>query len=607
MREAQAPAFRTKIGSTRIESPGAFATAHARCNASFTIVAVLVAAFASFAPTPGVAQHAAPQPSFDPRQTERLFDSSQTPQRSDRRRPPLIIAGATVPQPAADTKPLFNLTAVSVNGAVAIPADAVAATYQSYLGKRVSQADLAAIAAAITDHYRAAGYFLSRAIVPPQDIRAGRIRIEVIEGSITEVRLKGEGAEQLGIGPLLAPVQAERPARLATLERQMLLIGDRPGVRLVDTTLEELGEATGTFRLVVHLQTWRIYSATGADNLGSSAVGPWQTYATAAFNSYLVAGDTLAVNLSTVANDPSELRFGRLSYDAPVGTDGIRIGASGLYSEVWPGDFRRESGNRTRTETFELRGSIAPLQSQAASLIVTAAFGFNDVSQRDIFGPIYDDRIRTLTLTGDYRFRDDFKGVNYLTVVGRQGLDILGASQADDLFLSRPGAAGDFSVFNVFFARYQTLADEWSVKITAASQLASMPLLLSQQFYLGGAAFGRGYGSGEISGDNAMAGSLELRFDQTLNKSYLKGYQLYGFVDTGVAWNVGYRYTDGLSLTSAGGGARLFLTEDLQAGVGVAFPLTYRAADNFNRNARLLFSLSSAFRLCPERARAFCS
>ena len=127
MREAQVPAFRTKIESTRTESSGAFATSRVRCNASFTIVAVLVAAFASFAPTPGVAQHAAPQPSFDPRQTERLFDSSQAPQRPDRRRPPLIIPGVTRPQPAADTKPLFNLTAVSVKGAVAIPVDAIAA------------------------------------------------------------------------------------------------------------------------------------------------------------------------------------------------------------------------------------------------------------------------------------------------------------------------------------------------------------------------------------------------------------------------------------------------------------------------------------------------
>ena len=38
--------------------------------------------------------------------------------------------------------------------------------------------------------YRAAGFHLSRAIVPPQDIRDGRVRIRMIEGSIVETELK---------------------------------------------------------------------------------------------------------------------------------------------------------------------------------------------------------------------------------------------------------------------------------------------------------------------------------------------------------------------------------------------------------------------------------
>ncbi len=110
--------------------------------------------------------------------------------------------------------------------------------------------------------------------------------------------------------------------------------------------------------------------------------------------------------------------------------------------------------------------------------------------------------------------------------------------------------------------------------------MASGPLFTSQQFYLGGLAFGRGYGSAEISGDNGLAGSAELRFDQKTNLPYLSGYQIYGFVDSGVAWNDGYRPSDGLSLTSAGGGARFFLMDGLQADIGVAAPLTYRAPDN---------------------------
>jgi hemolysin activation/secretion protein len=142
--------------------------------------------------------------------------------------------------------------------------------------------------------------------------------------------------------------------------------------------------------------------------------------------------------------------------------------------------------------------------------------------------------------------------------------------------------------------------------MAAAGQWATGPLFLSQQFYLGGIAFGRGYGSAEISGDNGLAATLELRFDQKLNLRYLSGYQLYGFVDSGTAWNTGYGIGDGLSLTSAGGGVRLFLGDDLQADIGVAVPLSYRAPDNIGRHARLLFSLSSAFRLCPARPQTRC-
>lgn len=575
-------------------------------NALFTILAAFVTGLATSA---ALAQQGATQPGFDPRQIERYFEGSQVPERSEAR--PQIVAPRVGTPPrvgGGGAKTQFKLVAVTVTGSAAVAPDVVAEAWQPYIGKQVSEADLATIAAAITDKYRRAGYFLTRAIIPPQDIRGGRVRVEVIEGSIAEIRLTGDAAAAFGLDRLLDPIKAERPARLPTLERQLLLIGDRPGVRILDTTLDEIGTTTGRFRLVIQVQAWRMYSAWGFDNLGSSVVGPWQTYGTVAFNSYMLPGDTLAVNASSVAPEPRELGFGRISYDAPIGIDGVRIGATGLYSEVRPGDdVRRETNNRTRTETFEVRSSVTPVQSQALSLVLSSAFGVSDVRQDDIYGMIYRDRIRTLTLTADFRFRDPFNGVSYLSLIGRQGLDVFGASQPDDPFLSRAGASSDFSVFNAWYTRYHTFSDQWSLKVSAASQLAKQPLLLSQQFYLGGSAFGRGYGAAEISGDNAVAGSVELRLDQEFNARYLKGVQLYGFLDSGVVWNDGYQMKDGLSLTSAGVGARFFLADDLQAGIGVAFPLTYRAPDNDTRSARLLFSLSSAFRTCPERPRGICS
>jgi len=555
--------------------------------------------FSATASIPTKAQQVS-QPGFDPRQTEKRFDEPQSGQAPAGRPSALRVPMLSRPAVTGDSKPLFDLHSVSLSGVRAIPDDQIIRAYQPYLGKKVSQADLTALAAIISDTYRAAGFHLTRAIVPPQDIHNGRVRVQVIEGSITEVVLKGDGAEQFGIRPMLDPVLAESPSRLSTLERQLLLINGRAGVRVEDTALEEIGNATGRFRLIVYLKTWHIFTSFGLDNLGSSSIGPWQTYPTGAFNSYLLPGDTLALNLSTVANDPRELAFGRLAYDVPVGIDGARVGASVLYSEVRPGDLRRLFNDVTTTEAFEVRGSIVPLQSQRSSLTLTAAVDFSNVSEHDVFGPIYNDHIRTVSLTSDYRLQDNFGGNNYFTMTWRQGLPILGASQLGDPLVSHDGAAANFSVLDFWYTRYQTLSDAWSIKIAGAGQIASGPLFTSQQFYLGGAFFGRGYGNAQISGDNGMAGSFELRFDQRLNFGYLTGYQLFSFVDAGVAWNDGFNYTQGLALTSAGAGVRFFLGNDLQADIAVAFPLGYRALDNSTRSARLLFLLSSAFKACPQ-------
>jgi hemolysin activation/secretion protein len=554
---------------------------------------------------PAHAQQAS-QPGYDPGQTEKRFERQQSSQNPVAGRPRLPKPQFAGPEGQADTKPMFVLRLVSITGATAIPHDRLVTAYQPYLGKKVSQADLIAIAAAVSDVYRGAGFHLSRAIIPPQDVADGRLRLQVIEGSITDVVLKGEGAEQFGIRPMLDAVVAERPAQLATLERKLLLINGRPGVHIDDTGLDEIGTASGRFRLTVTLKTWHFFTSFGVDNLGSSSVGPWQSYATAAFNSYLAPGDSLVLNLSTTPGDPRQLAFGRVAYEVPVGTNGARIGASGYYSEVWPGDFRHLFNDNTKTESFEFHGSVVPLQTQQSSLTMTAGLGFADVNENDVFGSVYADRIRTASLTADYRLQDNFGGTNYLTLNYRQGLDILGASHRDDDFVSHDGASAKFSALNFWFTRYQTLSDAWSLKLASAGQVASGPLFLSQQFYLGGTAFGRGYSSAEISGDNGIAGSIELRFDQRLNWRYLSGYQLYSFVDSGAAWNDGFGIRDGLSLTSAGGGVRFFLWDGLQADIGGAAPLTYRAPDNFGRGARVLFSLTSALKLCPARATTRC-
>jgi len=553
--------------------------------------------------TPTVAQQArSPQPDIG--RTERRFDALEAEQR---RAKSSAVALPQVANPAtgADTRPLFRLAGVTVTGATQIPPDAIAATWGPFVGKTVSQADLVTITGKISDLYREKGFHLSRAIVPPQDIQGGRIRIQVIEGSITDIVVKGDRAERFGVRKVLAPIATEQPSRRATMQRALLLVNDLPGARIADSAIEEIGTGSGHFRLTVTVETWTNYTAVSLDNRGTEATGPLQAFLASSFNSNVVPGDTFGVNISTVPNMPQELAFGRLFYNAPVGTDGARVGVSASYGLQKPGDIRSIIDTRDRSAGFDLRGSIVPLRSRDASLWLTAGFGVTESYEDDVIAPDYRDHIRAIYLSADFQLHDRLNGWNYLTVAARQGLPIFGANTVDGPLNSRFDGSGTFSKLTAYYTRYQPLTDAWSVKLAFAGQLVSNPLLASEEFYLG-SAFGRGFWGAEISGDNGVGGSIELRYDHTLKYDFLKGYQLYGYVDDTVAWNF-HSYGDVLTLALAGAGVRFFLPYDLQLGVEAAYPIDFRVPFEMPREARGFFYVTKTFRLCPGSTMMRCS
>ncbi len=513
----------------------------------------------------------------------------------------------TSEQTSADTKPLFRLRSVEVAGASALPADDLTATYADKIGHDVSQADLIAIAAGMTATYRRAGYHLSRAIVPPQDLQGGRLRILVIEGVIEDIVVKGDESGAFGLRDLIAPITTERPARLATLERRLLLANDRPGLRVADTVLDEIVPTSGRFRLTVSVKPWRVYTATGVDNMGSAAVGPWQASTSAAINSLLLPGDTLALSGSFVPGSSRELRSGRVSYDLPFGIDSLRVGVSASRGEVRPGDGRRLLGTISQAETYEARAAFAPLLTRTHALWLTASLGASDVAERNRFGMISRDRVGFAGISADYKLQLAEGSWTYLSTTFRQGLGFLDPHPDSKYWLSRPGASGHFSLVNGALTHYQNISENWSLKLSAAGQVASGRLLSSQQYYLGGLSFGRGFEGGWLAGDNALAGSAELRFDKPLGVAFAKAYQLFGFVEGGVTRSYQQPKDVVQGLASIGLGARLFVTDDVQFSIAIAKPIAQHSLVRSNNGMTVLFSLSNALRFCPKAPQFQCS
>lgn len=549
---------------------------------------------AQFIAMPVCAQSAPPA---NPLRPALLGAQTQAERReAEERRDPVTLPAIGSGAELEDGTPLFRLRQVELQGVTALSAAELASTYQPYLDRELSAQDLAAIAAAITARYRAAGFHLSRALIPPQDMRSGALRVTVVEGAIEQVSVSGTDAA-FGLERLLAPLTEERPSRLATLERQLLLLNERPGIKVVDTTLDETSPGSGRFRLGVKTESWRLYGAAAIDNMGSASSGPWQSSGSVALNSMLMPGDSLTVSGSFVPGSPREMRYGRIAYDLPLGSDSWRIGVSASHSENWPGDLRRYLRNRSQADTVEARVSYAPILSQMQSLWLTASLGVTRASERDFIGPIFADRIGIASFTADYKLHLRASSWTYVSATARKGLGLIDGQADSADWLSRHDASAHFALINGLLTHYENFSENWSIKLAAGGQLASGPLLTSQQYALGGLSFGRGFDAGWISGDDVVAGSAELRYDQSLSLKFLKGYQLFTFVEAGAARIKLPGHDLDQSFASVGAGLRLFLTDDLHLSIGIAKPVMVNSPFETGRGARLLFSLSNIFRL----------
>lgn len=154
-----------------------------------------------------------------------------------------------------------------------------------------------------------------------------------------------------------------------------------------------------------------------------------------------------------------------------------------------------------------------------------------------------------------------------------QGLDILGATALGDPLASRPDAGPGFTTLSWWLNWRRVLAARLSLSLAASGQLSTDPLLIGENFALGGNAFLRGYDFAQAIGDQGVAGVGELRYDWPRALGAFEHLQLYAFADGGMVSNLAGGGGSN-SLASGGGGLRADVTRTLDFDLEVAVPLT---------------------------------
>jgi hemolysin activation/secretion protein len=451
------------------------------------------------------------------------------------------------------------------SGLTRVSPDALQPLVQKYVGPDRTFDDLEAAARAVTDYLRDRGYFVAQAYIPEQKLEGGIVEIAVLEGRLATVKVDVPANSPVSRSAVERTLSVLTPGMVMhsdAIERALFNANDLRGITV--RSVVEPGATPGTADLVVQVvPAKRIDGTFELDNHGSRFTGENRFGVSVNWNSPLGLGDLLSMRGQLgVPGGGEDTDFARLSYFAPVGPYGTKVGAAYLKLRYHLGTdaFRglNQSGDSDVTSVFALHPIF---RNRTYNLFAQASFDVRDFhDDRRALLTVSDRRIKAgvFTLNGD--LRDALLGGGFSTgslTLTAGDLDIKTAADLTADQATR-GANGSYNKLNGTFSRTQAVYGPVSFYASYAFQLASKNLDGSEKFSLGGPYAVRAYAQGESTSDEAQLATAELRYNVPKIAFVPGGVQAFGFYD----WAKGRLNESPLAVeaatnhrTLAGGGA----------------------------------------------------
>jgi hemolysin activation/secretion protein len=508
--------------------------------------------------------------------------------------PPALAPRLLPPEPARMTGPgdgrVVPLGRVLIEGNTALPDTTLRPLVAGLAGRAATLAEIETARLAVLGAYREAGFpyvAVGARLAPEAEGRAALV-LAVTEGFVATISLDGEE-----IGPaaqqarrFLDRVLGQRPLPAAALERALLLAGDIPGVEARGVLRPVAGEP-GALELVVRLARRPVSGFVNLDNRGYDLTGRWQGLAVAQLNSLTGRGERTEVAL--LQTEGAGQSFVQVTEELFLGGSGLRLRVYAGAGRAEPGSALAAIGYAGETVVGGVGLSYPLIRSRPLNLVASGQFDAFESEVRARAAPDAPrtrqslDSVRALRLGLEGSALDALVGTAPAAAVSTgllrfsQGVEALGASDGA-AGVARADSEFGFTKLVAEATRLQPLfapGGGWLVSVlgVAAAQWSDDVLPPAEKFYLGGNRLGRGFYAGQVTGDRALAGTLELQLGQVADLAMPEGWpggaelrlgtQFYLFRDEGRAWDNGPGALD-RELASWGGGVRLQFDDRVQ-------------------------------------------
>ncbi len=402
----------------------------------------------------------------------------------------------------------FVLGAVVINGSTVFSSETLAQDFEPLLASSIGQEQLNDIVERITRRYRDTGYLLSYAMLPPQDVKSGIVRIDVVEGFVSGVQFEGAGRETPALKAITSRLSADRPLRDSTLERVIGLLRDVPGTAVTDVRISRSQREPGRHELTIVIARDTHRALIYGDSRGTTKGARARVYSAMSSASLLLPGDQWQINLFAIPGDRFHFLYGQALASAPIGNDGVRLGGAVSFGDqrLGSGEDRRDGISRN------LMAQVSYPFLKSRTLSITGKVALNDWRTTDRNrGPIVQrDRLRAARVYLDIKS----VGTSQLDVQlsMSQGLGFDAATRRGDPLSSRIDASGRFTKFNFEVQSSHALSEKLRMRGNVIGQYSTKPLLSIEEFALGGNRVGRAYDFNSITGDHGLGGALEIGY-----------------------------------------------------------------------------------------------
>ncbi|NET25502.1 ShlB/FhaC/HecB family hemolysin secretion/activation protein [Okeania sp. SIO1I7] len=409
-------------------------------------------------------------------------------------------------------------------------------------GRLVTLLELRQIADQITEIYLERGYITSRAILPPQTITEGAVRIQVIEGILGEVQIEGTKRLHKSYIENRIRLGAGQPLDTAQLENQLRLLRGNPLFENIEASLRA-SENPGESILIVRVTEANPFEfSINTDNYSPPTVGSERVGSTLLHRNLTGRGDFFVVSYNTtrlfsdesdvfdfIYNLPINSMNGTLQFRAApnsnrIGQDFEGIEISGT-TDVYEFSYRQPF---LRTPREELAFSVGLSYQRTETFLDDQLFDDPQTPEEDGVNST------TVIRLGQDYIRRDPQGAWALRSQFNIGTNLFDATERED-----PQPDGRFFSWLGQVQRVQRLSANHLLIVQGDLQLSSIALLPYQQFIIGGGLSLRGYRQNIRSGDNGFRFSIEDRITVYRDESGLPSIQFTPFIDIGAVWNDG--------------------------------------------------------------------